>query len=221
VRACVDPNRRWNDLRPEFLQGTWDGPSWDPWEDGGARGMGVFAEVCDIDGFPLYPEGHIRVEDAVARLRDVYYPYVDALQDLLLKCHERFGRMCSVGLHSCARWGTANMGGGRERRPDVCISDGSLSPEGRTAPAELTAIAVAAYERHGFKVQANHPFVGGNALHRHSRYAVGMYCLQVEICKEVILTSEKTLEHDPEGMDRMAAATRDMLQDVGRYCLAA
>lgn len=140
-----------------------------------AAGLGTIARVI-ATGEEVYGR-RLRVDDALARIRDYYFPYHEALKELVHATRSRFGLCLLVDCHSMPSVGGPMDSDPGARRLDIVLGDcfgSSCSPA-------ITDLAEEVLRNLGFMVRRNVPYAGGFTTRHYGRPAEGVHTLQIEI----------------------------------------
>ena len=178
-RAFVDANREPWELDPAMF----DGPLPAKAKTRTPRvtaGLGVLPRIV-ADGTEIY-SAPLPVGEAEMRIASCYYPYHNALEEVLAEARYRFGAVALIDCHSMP----ANDGGGGERDPsrfDFILGDRYGSS---TAPALPDFIEEVLVDR-GYRVARNAPYAGGYSTERYGDPARGSHAVQIEINRGLYL----------------------------------
>jgi N-formylglutamate amidohydrolase len=97
--------------------------------------------------------------------------------------------------------------------PEVVIGN----CRGRTADFAVSQDAVEVANRCGFTAGLNDPFAGGHVIERHSRPALGIHALQIELDRRCYL--DEALRNPGPGFDRAAMLLHSLAVDLGETLL--
>jgi N-formylglutamate amidohydrolase len=209
-RAYIDVNREPYDLDPKMFDGRL--PSFANVRSlRVAGGLGTIPRVVS-DSANIY-RGPLAVEEAMARIEQVYRPYHDTLRRLLAQTHVAFGMAVLIDCHSMP---SSVRGASAKVRPDFVLGDRF----GSSCMPELTDRAAAALTALGYTVSHNKPYAGGFITEHYGRPARGLHALQIEVNRALYM-DEVTLEPH-HGFDRLrldlqtvAAALLELVEDEG------
>ncbi len=172
-RVLVDVNRAEDELPPNWST-TLNQDQLTQTTPRAAAGLGVIPTYLS-ESLPIYvrlPD----IQDVQTRLERLYYPYHQALRDLINQSKARFGRALLVDCHSMP--GFAPMGA---RRPDIILGDRfgtACHPDTLTQFRDLFAQA-------GYNVGVNYPYAGGHTTSHYGRPAEGVEAIQIEINRDL------------------------------------
>ncbi len=173
-RAFLDVNRSARELDPHMFKAALavqvDCPSTRV-----AAGLGVIPRVVR-DGAEIYRK-RLEPFEAPMRLEKLYYPYHEALAQLMAETRERFGVAILIDCHSMP----SNVA-----TADIILGD----RYGASAPAIFTHWAEQSFARSGFTVTRNAPYAGGHTTSLYARRADGCYALQIEISRALYLDED-------------------------------
>ncbi len=162
-------------------------------------GLGVIPTSLG-ESVPIYSEP-ISPEVAPARLQALYYPYHEALMELITAASLRFGSALLIDCHSMP--GFAPMG---TRRPDVILGDCF----GQSCRLVTLQLLEGAFEKRGYNVARNYPYAGGFVTEHYGKPDSGIETLQIEINRDLYL-NPITLK-PKRGYDNLA---KDIEQIIG------
>ncbi len=168
ARGVVDLNRDCAELDPALIEGL------APARLNGrvAAGLGVIPRVVGR-GRVIHP-GRIGLNEAQARLDDIWRPYHAALDGLMQATQHQFGEAVLIDVHSMPHDACEGLA---RPRPDVVIGDRF----GRAATPWVTEAVAAAFAAEGFTLRRNSPFAGAHILERHGHPDRGRHAVQIEI----------------------------------------
>jgi N-formylglutamate amidohydrolase len=206
-RAWLDLNRGPEELDPALVQGVTQGAL----SPRVGSGLGVIPRVV-AQGRAIY-RGKITLEEARARIDEVWRPYHACLQGMLDTARAGFGRAVLIDCHSMPHEAIEGLGGGaRGVPPEIVLGDRF----GASAAGELVDGIEAAFARQGFRVGRNAPFAGAFITQHYGRPSRGQHAVQIEIDRALYM-DEASVTVSPRFEDtrrRIAAA-------LGEICRAA
>jgi len=173
-RAYVDPNREPFELDPGMFEDEL--PKYaNTRSPRVAAGLGTIARVV-ANGAAIY-RGKLTFHDALERIRNYYWPYHEALRDLVDATKQNFGYCMLIDCHSMPSVGGPQAQDPGKRRVDFVLGDchgTACAPVVMdTAEAELKAL--------GYNVARNAPYSGGFVTRHYGRPAESVHALQIEI----------------------------------------
>ena len=178
-RCIVDVNRAPDELPSRWRDQASPAPKRRRAKTIAARadaGLGVIPTSLG-ESVPIYSKP-LGAEAVTARLQALYYPYHEALMELITAASRRFGGALLIDCHSMP--GFAPMG---TRRPDIIFGDCF----GQSChPATLKQLE-AAFEARGYKTARNYPYAGGFVTEHYGKPASGIETLQIEINRDLYL----------------------------------
>ena len=146
-----------------------------------AGGLGTIARVV-TSGAEVY-RGKLRFAEAEKRVRELYIPFHEAIQDLLAATVERFGVAVLVDCHSMP-----SVGGPMDRDPGHERADLVLGDRyGTSCARAITEAADKFLTRAGFRVARNDPYAGGFTTRNYGRPEAGVHTLQIEIKRSLYM----------------------------------
>ncbi|HLI98250.1 MAG TPA: N-formylglutamate amidohydrolase [Bradyrhizobium sp.] len=180
-RSYVDVNREPYELDPRMFAGRL--PSFANTRSMRvAGGLGTIPRVVG-DGQEIYRE-RIAVNDALARIEQLYKPYHRALRRLINRAHRAFGAVIVVDCHSMPSVGVARD---EPRRPDVVIGD----RYGTSCAPQLADMVEATMGRLGYSVGRNKPYAGGFITEHYGNPASGLHTIQLELNRAVYMDERR------------------------------
>ncbi|MDH3593350.1 MAG: N-formylglutamate amidohydrolase [Rhodospirillales bacterium] len=173
-RAFVDPNREPFELDPAMFED--DLPSYaNTRSPRVAAGLGTIARVV-ANGADIYRR-KLAVGEALERIRNYYWPYHEALRDLVEATRGAFGYCVLIDCHSMP-----SVGGPADRDPGAARVDFVLGDcHGTACGAVVMETAAAELARLGYNVARNAPYSGGFVTRHYGRPAQSVHALQIEI----------------------------------------
>jgi N-formylglutamate amidohydrolase len=192
-RAWLDVNREPYELDPNMFAGNL--PTFANIRSVRvAGGLGTIARIVseseEIYAAPLL------VEEALARIDDIYKPYHETLSALVTATHAAFGQVLLVDCHSMP----STVRGGQSRvRPDIVLGD----RYGASCSGEITDAAGHILSRLGYAVSRNKPYAGGFITENYGKPSLGMHAMQIEI-NRCLYMDERTLQ-PTAGFSRLCA----------------
>lgn len=149
-----------------------------------AGGLGTIARIV-AEGHEVY-DRKLTFPEAERRVREIYYPYHQALSELLADTQRNFGYGILVDCHSMPSTGAAGNRDQR-RRADIVLGDRF----GTACAPELTEYVQAILAGHGLVVMRNNPYAGGFSTYHYGRPADGVHALQIEINRSLYMDERR------------------------------
>jgi N-formylglutamate amidohydrolase len=173
-RAFVDPNREPFELDPAMYED--DLPTYaNTRSPRVAAGLGTIARVV-ANGADIY-RNKLEVNEVLERIRTCYWPYHEALRDLIETTRSGFGHCILIDCHSMP-----SVGGPTDRDPGAARVDFVLGDcHGTSCEAVVMETAAAVLERLGYNVARNSPYSGGFVTRHYGRPDRAVHALQIEI----------------------------------------
>jgi N-formylglutamate amidohydrolase len=173
-RAFVDPNREPFELDPAMFED--DLPTYaNTRSPRVAAGLGTIARVV-ANGADIYHH-KLSVGEALERIRNYYWPYHEALRDLVEATRAAFGYCALIDCHSMP-----SVGGPMDRDTGTSRVDFVLGDcHGTACGSVVIETAAAELERLGYNVARNAPYSGGFVTRHYGRPAQSIHALQIEI----------------------------------------
>jgi len=207
-RTYLDPNRHAGDVDLDLVEGNWPGeyrPS------GKAKvGKALIWRTLE-DGRPIYA-GKLSAATVRERIDSYHLPYHLAIQDLLGKTREKFGKVYHINCHSMRSVaGRQSEDGEGSVRADFVLGD----RDGTTCSPEFTEFVRAVLAGMGYEVKVNDPYKGVELVRAYSSPAEGRHSLQIEISKRLYM-DEATLRKS-EGFAVLQRNISALLGEIGKF----
>lgn len=171
-RAVVDLNRARDDLDPELIEGLDRRPS-----ARSRHGLGVIPRVVGR-GQPIHRNPLTR-DQAEARLRALWQPYHDMLDQLMTDAMARFGQAVLIDVHSMPHAAVEGM----PDPPQMVLGD----LWGRSAGGWLREAIIDGAGELGLRTACNTPYAGAYILARHGDPFAGRHAVQIEIDRSLYM----------------------------------
>ncbi len=206
-RAFLDLNRAPDELDPALI----DGIQRVPHNPRVSSGIGVIPRVVS-GGRQIY-RGKLPLVEAEARLRAHWYPYHNALRDLIESTATQFGEAILVDCHSMPHEAIETHTRPGTLRPDVVLGDRF----GAAAGGHVMDAIESAFRDVGLRVARNTPFAGAFIAQSYGRPSARRHVVQVEIDRSLYM-DEATVERGRNFTAFRAVITTVLAQiaDVGR-----
>lgn len=169
-------------------------------------GLGTLARIA-ADGEEIYGQ-HLSLREGLARIRDYYYPYHDALADLITKTERNFGFCIMIDCHSMPSACAVAKG---DRLADIVLGD----CHGASCCSGLTSSVENCLRDLGYRVARNRPYSGGFVTRHYGRPKQGVHALQIEINRALYM-DEVRIERKP-GLTRLAADLRSLIRNLAGF----
>src|SRR5246500_895261 len=180
-RSYVDVNREPYELDPRMFTGRL--PSFANTRSMRvAGGLGTIPRVVG-DGQEIYRE-RIAVDEALARIEQLYKPYHRALRRLINKVHQAFGTVVVVDCHSMPSVGVSRD---EPVRPDLVIGD----RYGTSCAPLLPDRVEQTMSRLGYSVGRNKPYAGGFITEHYGNPASGLHTIQLELNRAIYMDERR------------------------------
>lgn len=138
-----------------------------------------------------------------------YRPFHDSVNDLHTKMKQTFGESFHLDLHSMPSMGTEFHPDPGQSRSEIVVSD----YHGRSANPEFRDIVMQAYQKAGFQVAYNWPYVGGGITKRYGRPQEKFHTIQVEINRALYM-NEETKQINSSDSAVVGAKLKEALEKV-------
>ena len=160
-----------------------------------ARGMSARGLVWRLttDGAPVLkrPLSRAELESRVAR---IHAPYHQKLAALLEERRAEFGYAVLLDCHSMPSTGRPGHSDPGARRADVVPGD----VRGTSCAPSLSKLVAEHFERAGFAVRPNDPYMGGYITRSHGRPAKGIHAIQLELNRDLYMDEDALTYDDPK-----------------------
>jgi N-formylglutamate amidohydrolase len=180
-RAYVDLNRAAEEMDPALVEGV-TRPAQNPRI---SSGLGVIPRVV-ANGRVIY-RGKLTLDEAEARIAEVWRPYHACLRGLMQEAQVRFGEAVLLDFHSMPHEALESVARPGQPRPEVVLGDRFGSSAGVEIMEELEAGFVAA----GLVVSRNTPFAGAYIAQTYGRPAQGRHAVQIEIDRSLYMNERQ------------------------------
>jgi N-formylglutamate amidohydrolase len=203
-RAWLDVNREPYELDPKMFAGSL--PTFANVRSVRvAGGLGTIARIVS-ESEEIYA-GPLTVEEALARIENVYKPYHRALRGLVARTHVDFGFAVLLDCHSMP---SAVRGGPSRLRPDIVLGD----RYGASCSAELTDAVAQILSRLGYSVSRNKPYAGGFITEHYGQPGKGLHAMQIEI-NRCLYMDERTMQQTA-GFQRLRGDLIRFVEELAR-----
>jgi N-formylglutamate amidohydrolase len=151
------------------------------------------------DGAPVLkrPLTAAELEDRLAR---IHRPYHDALARLLDERRARYGVALLLDVHSMPSTGRPGHVDAGARRADIVPGDA----RGASCHPAVSTLVAEHFEKAGFSVRPNDPYMGGFITRHHGRPALGVHAIQLEINRDLYM-DEEALRFDEAKASKLIA----------------
>lgn len=178
-RSYVDPNRSPDDIDPSMLQGEWPYSA----NPGEKAKLGIGLIPSREPGGVVY-DRLLSVEEACRRLDDYYWPYHQALEQVLDRAQLKAGTFWHVNCHSMPAISTSvSPEGPGVPRPDFCLG----TRDGTTCDSAFTELVERCLTELGYSVTIDDPYKGVELVRRYSDPTRGRHSLQIEINRRLYM----------------------------------
>ena len=207
-RSYLDANRDTTELDTSLLDGEWVGPvASDPLRLAKVRlGKGLIWKYTD-EGLPIY-DRQLTVAEVRQRIERCWRPYHAAVRQAIAAAHARHGYSIHINCHSMpAVAGSHATDFPGLVHPDAVVGD----RDGSTASPALSRLICDFLRDRGYTVEYNHPYKGVELLRRYGDPARHRHSIQLELNRKLYM-DERTLAIEPEGMQRLRADLRALME---------
>lgn len=119
-------------------------------------------------------------------VKHYYQPFHDAVKKMRSELKQKFGVVYHLDLHSMPSKGTAFHPDPGEERAQVVISD----QHGQSAEAEFKDLVMESFQRAGFQVAYNWPYVGGGITKTYGQPQEKFHTVQIELNRAQYMDEE-------------------------------
>lgn len=188
-RLMIDLNRAPDDIDPDAVQGGYGRGV--PATPKARAGLGVIP--TRLWGVGALWQTALKPTVIADRVEAIHAPYHAAISTALHKARQNHGSALLIDVHSMPP-----VNG--DDAPDIVIGDRF----GKSAVAQVTALAEALFRDLGFRVAVNAPYAGGYVVSRHAAPHAGIHALQIELDRRLYL--DAALDQPALGLARVQAA---------------
>ncbi len=182
-RAYLDLNRHPHELDPKLFASAL--PDFAMQDSTKVKsGLGVIARIVS-EGREIYTN-KLDFEDARTRINHLYFPYHEALRNLIASAQTSHQHAILIDCHSMP---SGNLPGFRDIPPDFVLGN----QFDKSCDYELTHLVRARLQSMGYHVSVNKPYAGGFVTKEYGKPQNGVHVLQIEINRRLYL-NEQTLE---------------------------
>ena len=179
-RAYLDVNREPYELDPRMFNGRLP-PFANTRSMRVAGGLGTVPRIV-ADGQEIYRE-RLPVEEAVARIENLYKPYHRTLRGLVHRTARGFGRAILIDCHSMP---STSLGRDEAAQADFVLGDRF----GTACAPALTEAFESRLRALGYRVVRNKPYAGGFITEHYGEPGLGRHALQIEINRALYMNEQ-------------------------------
>lgn len=206
-RAYVDANREPFELDPRMFVDALP-PYANTRSPRVAAGLGTIARLV-ANGADIYRD-KLAFSEALYRIRNYYWPYHNALRQLIDETRQGFGGCILVDCHSMPSVGGPMDHDAGYRRVDFVLGD----CHGTACSPRVMETAEEALSGLGYNVKRNTPYSGGFVTRNYGRPEDRVHALQIEVNRALYM-QEKTVSRGA-GLARLAEDMRVLIAALGR-----
>ncbi len=204
-RAFVDPNREPYELDPAVFKDQLP-PYANTSSPRVAAGLGTIARVV-ANGANIYRR-KLSLEEGLERIRSYYWPYHEALRELVETTKQRFGYCILIDCHSMPSSSRPKRGRDAKRTAFV-LGD----CHGTTCAPVVTQRVEQVLTAKDYVVVRNTPYAGGFVTRHYGKPQSHIHCLQIEINRHIYM-DESRIERRPN-LKTLADDMRDVITVLG------
>ena len=120
-------------------------------------------------------------------VREYFQPFHDQVRRHYQNFFDQgFKKVYQIDAHSMPSVGTAAHRDPGETRASIVVSD----QNGKSCETSFKDLVIEAYERAGFQVAYNWPYVGGRVTQTYGKPEQGQHCIQVEMNRSLYMNEE-------------------------------
>ena len=201
-RAYIDLNRGVDELDPAVVEGALifaHNPRV-------VSGLGVIPRV--VSGGRAIYNGKIPMAEARNRIRDLWYPYHDCLQQLLDESRQMFGQAILIDVHSMPHEAMESIAARAGRRPEIVLGD----RYGAAASSYVVDQIEAAFHTRGFRVARNAPFAGAYIAQTYGRPGINQHAVQIEMDRSLYMNEQEICPS--ENFQSFKQALQEILAEI-------
>ena len=151
-----------------------------------AAGLGSIPKLV-AEGEEIY-RGKIHLDEALARVEQIYRPYHRTLNALLNECYNATGFALLVDCHS--------MPASAVKLPHLPMTDIVLGDRfGSSCDGEIAGAVESFFQKAGLKVLRNRPYSGGFITETHGSPRHNRHALQIEINRSLYMDEKTQLKN--------------------------
>jgi N-formylglutamate amidohydrolase len=209
-RAYVDPNREPFELDPTMFEDQLP----DYVNTNSAKisaGLGTVARVV-INGENIYRK-KLKFLEIKRRVESSYFPYHQALQQLIENTRIKFGFCILIDCHSMPSIGDPMDGDTGNNRVDIVLGnnhDASCAPQ-------LLSYTSASLKRQGLSICRNKPYSGGYTTCHYGKPDKGVHALQIEINRSLYMNETNIEKHG--GFFELSDKVTRVIFDLSKFNL--
>jgi len=199
-RYVVDPNRKPDDVDEDSVRGSFN-PS-------GTFPIGLHWSVTT--------QGHRLITKPMSvelhqKLLDQYYsPFHQQIENKFQQFRVLgASKIFHLDAHSMPSKGTEVHPDPGQMRAEIIVSDFN----GQSCDPRFTELVLAAYEKAGFEVKKNWPYIGGGVTQRYGKPNAGQHTLQVEMNRAIYM-DEVTKQRLPGAFENVQYKLKVALREV-------
>ena len=201
-RYVLDVNRSPDDVDKEVC------PELDRPSRVSARGL-VWRVTTDGAAVLRRPLSKRELDDRIAR---IHQPYHEALALLLEERRARFGWAVLLDCHSMPSTGRPGHADPGARRADVVPGD----VRGASCAATISQLVTDHFDKAGYAVRPNDPYMGGFITRSHGRPARGIHAIQLELNRDLYM-DEEALQYDEQKAARLIPHLMGIIEKLRRW----
>ncbi|MEQ8356629.1 MAG: N-formylglutamate amidohydrolase [Kiloniellaceae bacterium] len=202
-RAFVDPNREPYELDPAVFRDRLPAYA-NTSSPRVAAGLGTIARVVG-SGANIYRR-KLSLEEGLERIRSYYWPYHEALRNLVETTKQQFGHCILIDCHSMPSNSRPSHGA---RRTAFVLGD----CHGTTCAPTVTQRVEQVLNGKDYRVVRNTPYAGGFVTRHYGKPDASVHCLQIEINRHIYM-DESRIERRPS-LKTLADDMRDVVAALG------
>ncbi len=206
-RAFIDLNRNPDELDPELIEGLRRSVS----TPRTRVGLGVIPRIVSSDQ-AIY-SGLLSREEAESRITDFFFPYHDALQEIVDATVARLGQAVLFDCHSMPHDSMVSETFMGNIKPDIILGD----RHGRACGLEIIEWTEAAFAEAGFRVAKNVQYSGAYTVQRYGLPERQRHAVQIEVDRSLYLDEASIVPNSRfDDTRRRLAGAMEHLVDLGR-----
>jgi len=210
-RAFVDPNREAWELDPTMFVDALP-PHTRTRSERVRAGFGTIPRFV-ADGAEIYA-GHLTAAEAQERIEALYFPYHEALKNLVEATRKKYGICVLLDCHSMPSIGGPSDRDAGRKRKDIILGD----RYGASCAHELVAQAEEIFADLGLSTARNDPYAGAFTTEHYGQPASGVHAIQIELNRGLYL-NERRIEVSP-GLEPLRTTMKTFVERLGAAVLA-
>ncbi|MCB0379529.1 MAG: N-formylglutamate amidohydrolase [Bdellovibrionales bacterium] len=205
-RYVIDLNRSPNEFDADSVEGAA--------EPSGRHPKGLHWSITTLEEPLLRKPMSMDLHQTL--LKEYYWPFHNSVQELGESLVQSAGQVFHLDAHSMPSLGTNLHPDPGQQRADIVVSDF----HGSSCRPEFKEIVMEAYQRAGFEVAYNWPYVGGGITKKFGRPSENFHTLQVELNRKLYMDEKNKSQIHPgfeETQAKISTAVTSIYQALEKW----